>query len=696
MFLELIEKEKEVEPFVYGNWVYKINTKGGKDLRYFAVTYVQIYLCKQTVLGHSLKISRNYPLVDLKSISSDRRKNTITFVFASAQMTIESEAFDVISRFLANLFFELFPEDFTRSFDIQLKSPFTPPAKIPQLFISLFASFSKSFEFSLNFDFIKELKRELKQNQHLIDFCELPLNKKSVYCLLSALELTKNIKLLKICESKYFPLFQALTRIVTTNKFIGTLTICGVRSENNYDHFIIALNNSTVVNLRFESSKLSTNAITKLAYCDQAKVFQKISFVSCSIDEKKLNILVKFFERFTALKEFELCNSHNAITHSHMSSLTTALSKSSLTTIVLRNTNLNILEFLMSLSGRESRIESIDVSENMFSSVINPTNKKEVEIILPASLKNLKMTDVSWAADALLHMLVKQKYASNCSIDISNVSFVDSKYSRLFSKIENSTPVDESFTGLTWRENELDPRLIVFLAKNKRLERIDISKCDYKNENSVPILNSLVVLIHELNITHFSFAGSKQRSNTQIINELLLVLQSNQTIKTLDISENYIGDTGLEVLQRCIESSSGLKSISFDMSHPTSLEQYSALLRSIIANQSIVYVATPTVDIKLLRQANPQGAESLVSLWNTIIEACKVHDSMGGKDDDDGDKLSALSSSMTTNALKSEDEELTTSWEVDFPKQKESVNQKEWKAMSERYTLANVFEMYNK
>ena len=615
LFSELVKVK--YEPFVCGAWVSKINHKGQEDSRYFVATYSQLYLCKSSMFGNSLKISRSYPWVKLESVSGDKKSKILNFKFQKAALTIKTDLILSVAKDLATLFYELFPEERRQSFLLPLKSDFEPPKTIPQTFIGLVRSFCIAMELFVSDTFYKKLSQLFKNKPNLVDFTPFSSDKKLCQALISAVELAQSIFSIKLPETKQTNIFKTLTTILNKNKNIAKITITNAKKWKHYDDFIDALIGSNVKQIYFESCTMKQDHLNKLIYCEHSKELTSIGFSECDIDEKKLNFIMKFSERLEAMQSFKLKNDLTAMTPAILSNFKTFVISNSITKLDLTNTNINIKDFFTVINGQETLLESITLKQNIFTSLIDPVTKKVQEFKLPPSLYKLDLSEVTWATDSLIYMISKQKFASQCHLDCSKISTYND-VDDFFSQLASVSPSPQPFAGFKWNDNILDPRLPVFLSKNQMLTEVDFDRVVYEEDLTVPILNSLVVMVQALSISHFSMCGFKKHSNTPLLVELLPVMQMGNSIKEINVSWNGLGNAGLEIFQRFIESSNQLEFIAFDGSLPSNLQTYINLLKSIAQLPNLTKVETPKADISLIFQAFPAAKAEIKNLWSDI------------------------------------------------------------------------------
>ena len=679
---------KKQEPYVCSQWVAKINHKGQKDQRFFIATFSQLYLCKKSVFGGSISISRQYPWVSLKSITQVE-KHRLAFEFVEDKITIETKKIDAICKELSILFYELFPQEFRAHFDLPLKKQFIPPATIRQMFPSLFVSACYALDVSFNENFFKKLSKSLKKHPKILDFTEIPLDKKMCKALLMSLELTQNIRYLVIPETKYFPLFESLIRLVKANRDLEGIELIDVTKTTGFEQFLDAIEGSSIVSLRFSKFHFTQQNFGYLVYSNQSSVLQDLEFSECDIDEKKMTFFMKLSDRFEKLSSFALNHDFNTITQGVLRNMKRFLFNSCITTIELRNANINIRDFFLAISGQELSLQKIDLSLNIFTSITDPKTKTIKDTFtFPPTLNELIISKVRWETDSLVYMLSQQKFVSMCTVDFSNLTLFNDDWDHFYAMLEKGPEPTSPPTSILWKNNKLDGKFIMFLTKMHQLTSIDLSGSYYEDDKMVFILNSLVVLVQTLNLRKFYFAGSKKCSHAQVICELLPVMTTRNTIFLLDVSDNALGNQGLEVLQRYVEQSPQLEELYFDGALPTQVQPYMNLLKSLGQSPSLTMINTTKSDIQRLIQMFPESKESLLNAWT--LASRHVNENRNDVNEfADSALFTSFVEQLPAQQTKITDEQLDTSWALEF-NLPTNPGEKEWEAMQKKYSLLNL------
>lgn len=583
---------------------------------------------------------------------------------------------------LATLFYELFPQEFRLHFDLPLCSEFVPPEVLPQMFVGLYISSCHSLGHSINEHFNKKLYKSLKTNPKLIDFTEFSLDKKMASALFLSLELTQNIKAVKVSESKHYQLFPSLIKLVKANRDLEEITFVDVEKVQGFKQFLEAIVGSSIISLNFHRFAFTEEMFGYLLYSNQSNMIQNITFNECGLVENRITLFMKLFDRFEQLTSLSISHDFNCITPSSLFSMKDFIVSTELTHLQLSNCNINLCDFFTIISGQSTSLQDIDLSLNVF------TWKKDVEFELPATIEKINLSQVGWDVDALLYLLTSVDFKRSALVELSNMTVLDNKYERLFNLLEASSPSESPPQSIVWSNNRLDARFAMFLSRIHGLKLLDLSYPKYDDDKMVSILNSLVVLFQNTTISNFVLTGSKKRPNGPLICELLPVIQLKEYVLSIDVSSNNIGNQGIEVLSRFIENSPQLKEIKFDGQQPTQTQPYMNLMKSLKKHPKILDVPQPVSDFQALVNLFPQQKESLKSAWNDVV----IHLNSNRDDLDETLDNVAITSfvepSPNINDVNSTpvEEELQASWSVtlNLPV---TIGDKEWDAMCKKYDI---------
>lgn len=230
-----------------------------------------------------------------------------------------------------------------------------------------------------------------------------------------------------------------------------------------------------------------------------------------------------------------------------------------------------ILESLFGalLRGCATSLEHLNVSKNQFSS------KKGKEV--PPSFKqfftstlSLKYMNVSYCKlplEALKHLLLGlacNESTADVHLDLS----CNSLGSQGAHVLESCIHGVRCISSLDISDNNMDVELapvLTAISKNKSIKTLFMgrSMSNLKPKHITVIMDALVSLIQQEDcaLQHLHIPDSKLKSD---LHNLINALGSNQCLLTLDISGNYMGDTGARLLAKALQINSRLRNIIYD------------------------------------------------------------------------------------------------------------------------------------
>ena len=172
-------------------------------------------------------------------------------------------------------------------------------------------------------------------------------------------------------------------------------------------------------------------------------------------------------------------------------------------------------------------------------------------------------------------------------------------------------------------------------------------------------------------------------------------IQSRQTIKSLDISNNFIGDNGLAILAKFIEKNPQISHLSFDGSHPSKHASVLSLLKVLHTSNSIRKVVFPKEDISRLIQNSSSIKDLFKQSWADLNKQINENGSSAFESSDLSNissyaSLSTANSSLSLGQIEPPFETYSApSW--DFVINIFCVSgYTEWELMSKKYTLKHL------
>ncbi|XP_037804619.1 F-actin-uncapping protein LRRC16A-like isoform X24 [Penaeus monodon] len=268
------------------------------------------------------------------------------------------------------------------------------------------------------------------------------------------------------------------------------------------------------------------------------------------------------------------------------------------------------------LRGCTSSLAHLNLSRNSFGS-------KKTREMLPSfkqyftstlALKTLTLSQCKLPADALKNVLLGLACNENISevdLDLSSNQLGGTGAQILESCIHGVrclSALDISDNGL---EAQLGP-VVAAISKNKSIRKLSIGRNlnNIKSKHVYHVMESVVQMIQEEDCVLESLSINDSRLKTDLHN-LLNALGSNHCLQSLDISGNYMGDSGARLLAKALQINSKLQYISYDRNNVT-LQGYSDIAYALQSNYSVKFLPFPVHDAMLCMKTAPERTENLM------------------------------------------------------------------------------------
>ncbi|KAK8748194.1 hypothetical protein OTU49_016365, partial [Cherax quadricarinatus] len=268
------------------------------------------------------------------------------------------------------------------------------------------------------------------------------------------------------------------------------------------------------------------------------------------------------------------------------------------------------------LRGCTSSLAHLILSRNSFGS-------KKTREMLPSfkqyftstlALKTLTLSQCKLPADALKNVLLGLACNENISevdLDLSSNQLSATGAQILESCIHGVrclSALDISDNGL---ETQLGP-VVAAISKNKSIKKLNIGRNlnNIKSKHVYHVMESVVQMIQEEDCVLESLSINDSRLKTDLHN-LLNALGSNHCLQSLDISGNYMGDSGARLLAKALQINSKLQYISYDRNNVT-LQGYSDIAYALQSNYCVKFMPFPVHDAMLCMKTAPERTENIM------------------------------------------------------------------------------------
>ncbi|KAL7637106.1 UNVERIFIED_CONTAM: hypothetical protein RMT77_012864 [Armadillidium vulgare] len=268
------------------------------------------------------------------------------------------------------------------------------------------------------------------------------------------------------------------------------------------------------------------------------------------------------------------------------------------------------------LRGCTSNLSHLNLSRNGFG------NKKTKEMFpsfkqyftSTIALANLNLSHCKLPADALKNVLLGLACNENItevSLDLSNNHLGATGAQILESCIHGVrclVSLDISENSL---ENQLGP-VVLAISKNKSIKSLNIGKNlnSIKSKHVNQVMEAVVHMLQEEECVLETLIFNDSRLKLDL-HSLLNALGSNRCLQRLDISGNYMGDSGARLLAKALQINSKLQYISYDRNNITLLG-YSDIAYALQSNYVMKFMPFPVHDVTLCMKTAPERTENIM------------------------------------------------------------------------------------
>ena len=599
-----------VEPLIRHGMVKKVNRKGGESHRFFVATRAALYICRHHAFIRPLKISHVYSWVDLIEFKM-MSPTTFTFTFRKQSVTLMHSSPGSFLPPILGFLRSLLPPGIAlinAPAGMQLLS--SPPKETQ--FVDLFVSFCHSLQITPDEVLINDLKRTLVNKQPL-EILQVLYNKHMLQAMCNALVFARTVQDLTIGGFNFQNLYKNIEKILTNNNTLEKLRIVSYSKNLNFSDFANCLARSSVKELTFVSVTFQKAMIQTLAdsiiMCNNLK---HIGFVNCNFDLAIFAPLFEYPENLKNIDSFEISKDENGMSLYYTPKIISLLMVSGIKNLNLTEVAVDVALVFSSIEKTpDLEIKALNLSGNYCSQSYKGCAS------LPISLEYLKLAEVRWDGNTLNNFLLMQQFKSEISLDLSGASFHGSILSDPFDYL-NSSSFNSLVSKLEWNNNVITPSLLNFFKKSTVLKIVSFERCSIPLDARNDVINSLNEFINETSLVQLSIKGSFRMFNYELMDKIKDSLINHLTLEEFDISDNVIGDKGIEILGDVINNAKNITHIKCDGEAPKQPDLYINFLTSIVKSGTYTKISKPRNDIENLITKSKSHEKILNKTWNYV------------------------------------------------------------------------------
>ncbi|OHT06665.1 hypothetical protein TRFO_25195 [Tritrichomonas foetus] len=626
---------RKTEPIIKDDFVLIKNHRNKEGRRYCVATTAALYLCKTIKFFRPFKIAQIFPWVNLLEISTNENSNSKKTIFRFKSNDGDSTEnveifFDDINAYLIPVLSELyqffgsvfpFKTDFNDGILSNYEFHLNPGCYIAYLYIS----FCKSMEITPNESLFNNLLDLQSIPQIKIDFVELRVDQKSLKPFLHSIRFLNNIFSLHIPGNEISNFnnngaFCYLRDIIGNNEGLSSLFIDGFDSLNNFEEFTATVASSSIRTICFRNIDFPTPLLVQFFQMIQNSELMELKFIHCKIENNIVQFMMNdpmLFARLSVLAFNESDLFQNIVDlrrYFHF------LNEAKISGIELVDDHIDVAEVFNILSNYPKLpLVSLNLSKN---DCIHFSGHYS----LPVTLTELILQKVKWTTNSLLSIMTSQRFQNQITIDLSclqgNVSDLHNSFN----------PTDSNnFRTIIWNNNVISAKFFMFLKQYRDLTKLSLNECTYEHGTGPDIANTMILYLQSAKLKELSICGShgNQHANqhANLVNSLFAVIRTHQTLESIDITDNSIGDIGVRNFVRAIEGNTLISQIAFDGSNMVNSEFMVQVFNKLSTFKHLTNIAYPKNDIDNLIK-NGGDKSKLDEAWKKLQAEVAKHQKM--------------------------------------------------------------------
>ena len=677
--------KKKVEPLVFSAWIKKISRKKKEQSRFMVATEAALYLAKKAVIGKGLKISKIYPWVTISEIVI-AAPDIVKMTFGSQKISLYVDQLEQISKSLSSFLSGYFPESYRYTFTSHFATDATYSIPLKRYLPSLYVSQCHALEAPINEQFFTFLSKESARKTDMLDLTEIDVDKKTAAAFVPVLGMVRTIAGLKVNGSNFAGVLKNLASVIIENPTVTKLVIENVDKFRHYTDFLEAIDKSHVISLELIDFSLNDERFEQLMALNRLSSMQHLALDKCKLSTATIELMCKNQGKFKSMSTLAIRNNKGIFNKVLVKSVLNLCCQQSISNLQLTKLGFKIDWLFLYLSNLVF-LAKLDISGNICDEHLK-------SLPLPASLKTFDMSQVQWKPFSLIQMLTERPFNEGTELNFTGAILSHSDWNAFYDQINQVQQPGLQIAKLDWSENPLDTRFLAFCSTLTNLKWLGLNRCEYSDDKIRPILNGLEQLVRQRRLEGFHMRGTKKRQHKVIITSLLPTFTELKCLVDLDVSDNRIGNNGLNLLQKLVAESENLRCLSFDGSRPSKVPSLSKLLQQLSASESVIRVPLPKNDINAVLAKAPAMKETLRQVWDDLREKIDLRRASTPCDETNLHTFTERTAFPTTNLPLTTigdtmDMTLSASWNVDINLPFNNGFQ-EWEELRQRYSLTKI------
>eukprot|EP01119_Soliformovum_irregulare_P002545 TRINITY_DN1278_c0_g1_i1.p1 TRINITY_DN1278_c0_g1~~TRINITY_DN1278_c0_g1_i1.p1 ORF type:complete len:952 (+),score=343.92 TRINITY_DN1278_c0_g1_i1:87-2942(+) len=629
-----VELERRKETSSYVGWIEKTDDKGKKERRILVIARSRL----MSVRPNGGKVAREGHWLELLQLKSPK-PNEVDLTFKQFKLVFTSNAADEIINAINLAYTTAFPGVPTTG---RFKMEVSPASRVKEVtpteqplggFIPTYKAVCDYFEVPVRDDIIWDMENLFipgnMKSFNLKEF-EQPMGINEIRTLLTTLQYNNYFKSLVI---KNLPIDKTMAQVIAE---------C-VRSNTTIEEFVLSragLKDGMVAiaeglafnkNLALTSVNLSGNSLedpkagSALAQYlgGMSRGLVKLDLSSCNLPKASvsaiLNSLKKNVHMSSSLTYLDV--SDNKLDDVGSSSLAAFLASPNAVRTLNISNSLAVLDVILSAIIRGcAELQHLDVSHSKMT-------KKEASSLgkylsSTATLVSLKMEDCNAGPDGvkdIVTALTSNPYLKNMSL-----SLADNKLGVPGARVLAASANKLAVVNLDLSENEFNDDGISIICEafsyNTSLKHLSLKgNFKVKSKTRQHAIESIVSLINsECPLESLNLAGTPKSELKFDVFPLIYALGTNESLISLDVSGNLMGNKGGSALGKALQTNEKLTSLFWD-GNATSKEGFYSFYIGLKRNFNLKNCPIPVSDVSASLKGQEQQVTDLIAKINNVL-----------------------------------------------------------------------------
>lgn len=576
--------------------------------------------------GSKYNLLEQHHLFNIRNINVASR-HQIELTFGTETRIIDSEnSADILrfSRLLIRNYItitRIWPTSLTAKFTAKNMSDFprfSPHISLSQQFQLTYNAYCSYFDVDYYHDIPNFFHKLIKEGNSMADFSMLPLSTIDTN-FEDPVSLRSVIATMMFCPFIYGYLIKDVSRpdflkciapMIAVNKKIKILQLSGCSIRDGITNFVKAMiKNKELEILFYDLSNNPIEGISKLAF-GLSKISNRILYLNLSNTGMRQSDALTLMKAFTsnprlmsirylyirgapmnqhAIKEFntflELSAKHNRASLSHLD---------------IGSIYSNTADFFLVLRKNPQPLKYLSVSGSAFD---KPARDALIRYLETATyLEELDISRIQFTVPQVIEFLEainKNHLIDKMKINLSGNQEIGKKFKDFSAYFKDENKADK-ITGLCVNNCGITAKVLLanedFFEPFTKLTYLDFGSNLHKSDKL--LANAIEIIAKIPTLQHLILKGNKNRYlGEKGVGAIYEQLKRNTTVIELDISDNNIGNGGIDYMADLLERNETIRVLNIDGSNPSDLVSITQLFSIVAAHHSLYQFKWPYNDV---------------------------------------------------------------------------------------------------